>query len=124
MTDLLETYKTLKTWDDKIEFIGRVKRRVGRNRDLMKLFVEDVCEFNSRQKTSGPIRSMSTGKFLKNGSRQYIQTLKKCKIVHHHVSCDDIIKKENLVDPVSGRRLKRPNKNTRKFIKRCSIKTK
>jgi hypothetical protein len=121
MTKELEEYRVLPNWDAKIAFIGRVRRHVGRNSDVMVEFRKEVCRYNARQPISKPIRSIRTGRLLKPGSFIYKQTLKRCSIVRHHSDCDDILSSKEgdwLTDPVTGKRLlKRGRKGERIFAK-------
>lgn len=115
----VEEYKTLSSWDDKVVYVRNAKRRVGKNRELMRVFREEVCKFNSQQRLNDPIRSVFTGRLITPGSWRYVLSLKRCNIIHHHLECYDVGKSQILKDPISGRQLKRTNKNIRNFVRKC-----
>lgn len=124
MTELFTEYRSLKNWDDKIVLIRNSKARVGKNHRLFRLFKKEICEFNARQKIGDPIRSLFSGKLLQPGTVYYNRTLRRCNIVRHHSSCKDILKGEGgvLVDPISGRRIKRSSRKAAKIVKKCYTK--
>jgi len=121
MSDMIDEYRSLKTWDEKIDFIRRNRRKLGARTNVMREFRREVCDFNTRQPISKPIRSIFTGRFLQPGTYQYKKTLQRCNIVRHHSFCKDFVESGNdtLTDPVSGRRLSRRGRMARRVIRRC-----
>lgn len=122
MTQVLDEYRSLQTWEEKIKFIGRIRRRVGKNSGVMVEFRKEVCRYNAKQPVSEPIRSISTGKLLKPGTFMYKRTLKRCNIVRHHADCDDILSSKSgdwMTDPVTGKRLRRTGRKAGKIVAKC-----
>jgi hypothetical protein len=124
MTELIKEYLSLKNWDDKIVFIRRVRGKIGKNHRVYKIFKTEVCKFNARQKIGDPIRSLFSGKLLQPGSVYYKRTLRRCNIVRHHSSCKDVLggEGESLIDPITGKIIKRSGRRASKIIRKCSTK--
>ena len=97
----LDKYQILATWDDKIEFVRRMKKIPGARfkKPVLDAFKYEICQYNRKRKVDEPIRSILTGRLIGPSSGSYLKTLRACNLVRHYSICGDKTGKH----PVRGR---------------------
>jgi len=119
----LDRYRVLGTWNEKIEFIRKLKNIPGTRfrRAVIQTFRMEICNFNRGRKMNQEIRSIATGRFIGPSSRSYLKTLRACNLVRHYETCSEFESSDK--HPVRNRRVYKPRER-RNIIRKCNRLTK
>lgn len=119
----LDRYQVLGTWDEKIEFIRKLKNIPGAKfkKAVLQAFRMEVCNFNRARKMNQEVRSIVTGRFIGPSSKSYLKTLRACNLVRNYETCGGFSKSDK--HPVRNRRIYKPRER-RSIIRKCNRLTK